>query len=198
MLGEPVSQRVEVLERQAAAMKQHAERLRAMHAPTAPVWVDPSGRRVRMYQDHVLVLLKPLDEVTSSGIALVRNRATVVKEPRRARVLAVGPGYHAGCRHCGVSKHFVPTSVRVGEEVLIPFLAGADWSLDRTKPRHMPQGVEFAIHDERFNNYGESQLIGDLRLSNLRVLKEEEILGVIDPDGPPPIPSIVPPTEDPL
>ncbi len=181
-LGHDIALRVRALDAQADAMRQHADRLRALHHDGSdPVWVDPEGRRVRMYKDHVLILLKPLDEQTQNGIVLVRDRKTVVKEPRIGKVLAVGPGYHTGCRHCGVSKHFVPTTLKVGEEVLVPFLAGADWSLDRTKPRHMRNGVEWEIHDERTNNYGESTLIGDLRLSNLRIVLEEEVIGVIEP-----------------
>lgn len=173
-----------LLDAHAEAARKHAddyrERFCGADRPD-PTWVDPEGRRVRMAADHVLVLLKPIDEQTAGGVVLVRDRKTVVKEPRIARVLAVGPGHWTGCRHCSTERRFVPTTVQVGEEVLIPYLAGADWSLDRMPPRHMRNGVEFEIHDERTNNYGESQLIGDLRLSTLRVVREEEIIGVIEP-----------------
>jgi len=170
------------LSSQATAMREHADRFRTAHFEPPSVWVDPEGRRVRMYADHVLIVLKPLDEVTGAGVVVVRDRKTVVREPRIARVLAVGPGHYIGCRHCAVTRGFVRTTVRAGEEVLVPHLAGADWSLDRLPPRHMPQGVEWGINEDKHHNYGESQLIGDLRLSTLRVVREEEIIAVLE-DG---------------
>lgn len=145
--------------------------------PDPEVWVAPNGESIRLTQDLVLVQLEPMDQTTPSGIALIRDKKTAIKEPRIGKVLARGRGYWMGCKNCSVDVRFVPNTLEPGDRVLLPFLAGEDWSLDRMAPRQMKPGVQW---EESYRDSGQSQLIGDLRLTTLRLVREGEILGVLE------------------
>lgn len=145
----------------------------------------------RPIQDNVLVALEPLATTTASGIVIPgfeytanganaharrdggkrdfdprRKRAQL----RRARVLAVGPGHHPGCVKCGGSSpNLIPTKLRPGDIVWVDAVAGDDWSLDKSAPRHHTKALNFAQ-------------VGD-GVGELRVVREEECQLVEVADG---------------
>ena len=134
---------------------------------------------VRMTQDNILLELEPLETSTPGGIVhpgfvYEKNRSGEVKikrDPRLrkgvrfGRVLAAGPGHFPGCRACGGQRcTFIPTEVRVGDRVVVDALAGQDYSLDVTAPRHHKRAQQF-------------QALSD-RVGEFRVVREGEIHGV--------------------
>lgn len=129
--------------------------------------------------DNVLLALEALPEKTAGGLYVPgfeyktgpdgaegkrkrdfdprRKRAHL----RRARVLAIGPGHFAGCNRCGGSKpHLIPTTLRPGDIVWIDAVAGDDWSLDKSAPRHHTKPLNF-------------EQVGD-HVGELRIVREEE------------------------
>ncbi len=130
---------------------------------------------IAMTQDNVLLRLEKLEEKTASGIIIAdfeyddkgkktrRNTGT-----RTAVVVSVGPGHYAGCRRCGgLKKTLLPTTVKEGERVLIPALAGQDYTMDVTAPRHHTQKHEFAD-------------VPGLDTAEYRIVREAEIFGVLE------------------
>lgn len=130
-------------------------------------------------QDNVLLALEPLPTATAGGILYpgfeYKTTAPDANGPakrdfdprrkrsvlRRARVLAVGPGHYAGCNKCGGSKRtLIPTRLRPGDIVWIDAVAGDDWSLDKSAPRHHTRALNF-------------EQVGD-EVGELRVVREEE------------------------
>lgn len=130
-------------------------------------------------QDNVLLALEPLTATTAGGIVIPgfeyktgpdgaegkrkrdfdprRKRAQL----RRARVLAVGPGHHAGCTKCGGSHPtLIPTTLRPGDIVWVDAVAGDDWTLDKSAPRHHAKPLNF-------------EQVGD-HVGELRIIREEE------------------------
>ena len=131
----------------------------------------------RPYGDNVVIVLEPLETETASGIALVQGGARA-RDHRTARVIASGPGYTA---RIGKQEHgtnawswrdiFIPNEVKPGDRVIVDALAGQDYAMDLTVPRHnKPQ------------EFGE--LFGDR--GQFRIVREGEILGVVEEVGPPP------------
>lgn len=118
---------------------------------------------IKMVQDNVLLGLLPDPEMTASGLLFVPKTAKQAPTTTRlARVLAVGPGHHAGRNARG---GFIPTTVQAGQTVLVDRVAGQDWTLDNTEPRHH--------QDEAGNPVA-------IEWDGYRVVREDEILAVVE------------------
>lgn len=121
---------------------------------------------IRAYADNVIIRLEPRQAETKSGIALVHGGKPGARGYRTAIVVAAGPGHWIGCRSCGGERgHFVPTSVRAGERVIVDELAGQNYDLNVSVPRHN-KSPEF------------QDLFGDA--GQFRIVREDELLGVIE------------------
>jgi co-chaperonin GroES (HSP10) len=116
---------------------------------------------IRAIQDNVVVKFVPRPAVTSGGLHIPQTAGARKTGVREAEVMAVGPGHFRDSGHGG----FVPTSVRVGETVLVDELAGQDYRLDLNVPRHN-KGAGFG--DER---------------GEFRIVREDEIHAVVERDG---------------
>jgi len=112
---------------------------------------------IRAVKDNVVVRLLPPPAVTRGGIHIPQTAGRRKTGTREAEVLAVGPGHHRDSGFGGL----VPTTVRVGEVVLVDELAGQDYSLDVYRPRQ---------------NKG-AELSGEIR-----IVREDEIHAVIERD----------------
>lgn len=112
----------------------------------------------RAYADNVVIALEQERTQTASGLAIVHT-ASASRGHRTARVIASGPGYTTP------SGVFVPNEVRAGDRVLVDALAGQNYDLDLTVPRHN-KSSEFK---ELFGDRGE-----------FRIVREQEILGVLE------------------
>jgi len=113
---------------------------------------------IRAVQDNVVVRFLPRPEVTAGGIHIPQTATRRKTGVREAEVVAVGPGHH---RDSGFGA-FIPTTVRVGETVLVDEFAGQDYSLDNYRPRQ---------------NKGSD--LGDAR-GELRIVREDEIHAVVE------------------
>ena len=114
----------------------------------------------RAVQDNVFLRFRPRPKTTQTGLLHIPE---TVQESRvgvrEAEVLMVGPG------HWTPQGKFIPTSVKVGEIVLVDALAGQHYDLDLSVPRHN-KPTEWADDKGQF-----------------RVVREDEILGVIERDA---------------
>ena len=86
---------------------------------------------MRATQDNVIVRLIPLPEVSQAGIFFIPPPKRSRLGCREAEVLAVGPGHY---RDSGFGA-FIPTTVQVGQIVLIDETPDQDYRLDRYVPR---------------------------------------------------------------
>lgn len=121
---------------------------------------------IRAYADNVILRLEERARETKSGIALVHGAKKGARAHRTAIVVAVGPGHFVGCRACGGERgHFVPTSVRVGERVVVDELAGQNYDMDLSVTR----GNKSAEFQELFGERG-----------HFRIVREAEILAVVE------------------
>lgn len=144
----------------------------------------------RAYHDNILVQLEPRETTALPGGVIVhpgfayrddgtgRNDAVIEQDPRKrptavrwGRVLAVGPGHVPGCRKCGGERKgsFVPTTIKVGERVVIGEQSGYDYTFD-------VRGARQRDKTESFEAVGE--LTGEFR-----VVREDECLAVDDGAG---------------
>ncbi len=114
---------------------------------------------LRAYADNVVLVLEPEPTETVSGIAMVRQRGPGARYSRTARVVSSGPGYWDERRLC-----FIPNEVKAGERVVVDALAGQNYELDLTAPRHN-KPTEF------------QELCGER--GEFRIVREQEILAVI-------------------
>jgi co-chaperonin GroES (HSP10) len=100
-----------------------------------------------MVQDNILLRLEERETASPGGIihpgfayktsandpTAKKDRDPRIKSTgvRWARVVAVGKGHYEGCKKCGCErKTFIPTTLRVGDRVLVGELSGHDYSLD--------------------------------------------------------------------
>jgi co-chaperonin GroES (HSP10) len=113
----------------------------------------------KAYADNVVIVLEPLPTETASGIAMVRTSAKGARESRTARVVASGPGYRT---RLGA---LVPNELKEGDRVVVDALAGQNYALDLTIPRHNKNN-EF---QELFGERGE-----------FRIIRQDEALAVLD------------------
>ena len=116
----------------------------------------------RAYQDNVIIVLDPLETETASGLALVHNRRPGAREQRTARVLASGPGYFT---KLGA---LVPNTVKAGDRVMVDAVAGQNYDMDLTVPRHN-------------KSPGFDGLFGDR--GEFRIVREQEILAVFEDEA---------------
>jgi|SRR5688572_32114185 len=101
----------------------------------------------RMLQDNILLRLEERETASPGGIlhpgftyktsandpTAKKDRDPRIKSTgvRWARVVAVGKGHYEGCKKCGCERStFIPTTLRVGDRVLVGELSGHDYSLD--------------------------------------------------------------------
>lgn len=112
---------------------------------------------IRAIQDNVVVRFLPRETVTAGGIHVPQTLARRKTGTREAEVMAVGPGHYRDSGHGGL----VPTTVRVGEVVLVDEQAGQDYRMDLNVPRHN-KGAE--LSDE------------------FRIVREDEIHAVVERD----------------
>lgn len=114
--------------------------------------------QIKAKDDNVFVRFLPIPKTV--GSIIVPDTAKQEKT-LRAEVIAVGPGHYDR----GGRGPFIPTTVQVGDVVLVDRKAGQDYCLDNYKPRQN-KGSEFS------DGYGD-----------IRIVREDEILGVEEPDG---------------
>jgi co-chaperonin GroES (HSP10) len=96
-----------------------------------------------MLSDNVLVLLEPKPKETASGIQLVHMKGPGAREHRTAKVIAVGPGHHPGCKSCGGLKSaFIPTTLKPGDRIVVDAQCGDKWAFDVSAVRQN-EGAEF-------------------------------------------------------
>ena len=113
----------------------------------------------RAYADNVVIQIEPLEQQTKSGLYTPHSGAAKARGHRSAVVLASGPG------HINRFGKFVPNEVKAGDRVIVDALAGQDYAMDLSVPRHN-KTPEF---QELFGDRGE-----------FRIVREEEILGILD------------------
>lgn len=118
--------------------------------------IGADGESLRAHQDNVVLLFEP-----ASSLSTVLHVMESKPKHRLARVMLSGPGY--------ITKHgvLVENTVRERDRVVVDAIAGQDYALDINIPRHNAKS-EF---ESMFGNSG-----------NFRVVREQEILGVIEPD----------------
>lgn len=115
----------------------------------------------RAYADNVILRFVPRETMALGGLIHLPQQVTESRTgTREAEVLAVGPG------HWTRAGKWCPTEVAVGQRVLVDALAGQNYDLDLTVPRHN-KPAEWG--DER---------------GEFRVVREDEILGVVERDEP--------------
>jgi co-chaperonin GroES (HSP10) len=91
---------------------------------------------IRCLADNALILLEPKPTETASGIQLVHMKGPGAREHRTAKVIAVGPGHHPGCKSCGGSRStFIPTTLKPGDRIVVDALCGNKWNMDVSSVR---------------------------------------------------------------
>jgi co-chaperonin GroES (HSP10) len=110
---------------------------------------------MKPYQDNVAVEFLPEATQTSGGLHIPETAQGA--KVRKAKVIAVGPGHY---NHAG---KFIPTTVQVGDVVLVDRLAGQDYVWDLTVPRHNKKGCDFSEDGREW-----------------RMVREGEILAVVE------------------
>jgi co-chaperonin GroES (HSP10) len=124
---------------------------------------------LRVIQDNVLVLLEPKPTETVSGIQLVHMKGPGAREHRTAKVIAVGPGHHPGCKACGgVKPTFIPTTLKPGDRIVVDALCGNKWNMDVSSVRQNERTDFDSMLGER----------GDWR-----VIREGEALAVLEDEA---------------
>ena len=127
----------------------------------------------RAYADNVVLALEPRPTQTASGLHTPHSGESGAREHRIARVVQSGPGYWTrmgkrdarGMYATGWRDVFVANTVKPGDRVIVDALAGQDYAMDLTIPRHN-KSQEFQV------------LFGDR--GEFRIVREEEILGVLE------------------
>jgi co-chaperonin GroES (HSP10) len=108
----------------------------------------------RAYQDNVVLSLDPLEKQTASGLAIVDSKP----KHRWATVIASGPGFYTSLHA------LIANEVQPGDRVIVDALAGQNYALDLSVPRHN-KSTQF---QELFGERGE-----------FRIVREQEILAVL-------------------
>jgi co-chaperonin GroES (HSP10) len=108
----------------------------------------------RPYADNVVLTLEPIETTTASGIALVPHKP----KHRTARVVFSGAGFWTRLNA------FIPNESEPGQRVIVDALAGQNYDLDLTIPRHN----KLSEFEELFGEKGE-----------FRIVRQDDILGTI-------------------
>jgi chaperonin GroES len=118
--------------------------------------IGKGGESLRAYQDNVVLMFEPAESLSTVLHIMERK-----PKHRLARVMLSGPGY--------VTKQgvLIENSVRERDRVVVQADAGQDYALDVNIPR-FNKGSEFE------SLFGQS--------GNFRIVREEEILGVVEAD----------------
>jgi len=119
---------------------------------------------LKAYADNVILLLEP--EPTKIGSFWIAPKQNV-RGSRTARVLSSGPGYHREPSYSNPQGVFIENQVKPGDRVIVDALAGQNYQLDLSVPRHNK--------DQEFKD-----LLGDK--GEFRIVREAEILALIDDD----------------
>lgn len=130
---------------------------------------------IRPLADNVVVRMEDPPKETASGIHIVHNRKAGAREHRTAVVLAVGPGHYDGCKACGgVRSHFTPTTVKVGDRVVLDAMAGQNYDLDVSVTRRnlAPQFQELLGERGEFRIVREGEIHAVLEDEAVRVAAE--------------------------
>lgn len=114
---------------------------------------------IRAYHDNVVIVLEEQERETASGITIVHDPKNNRRGIRTAKVVASGPGYWTRMGK------FVENTVQPGQRVMVDALAGQDYRLDLSVPRHN-KGTEFG------------ELVGER--GEFRIVREQEIHCVIE------------------
>lgn len=115
----------------------------------------------RCTQDNVLIVFEPEATISAGGIHMPGTKKTA-RHSRKARVVASGPGYYTSLNK------FIPNETRRGDLVCVDSLAGQDYSLDLTVPRH--------------NKSADFQELCGVK-GEFRVVREQEIHFVIEEEA---------------
>jgi co-chaperonin GroES (HSP10) len=113
----------------------------------------------RAYADNVVLEFVKPNPQAEGAVVIVESGKATARGHRIARVVASGPGY---TRRSGV---FIANEVKTGDRVVVDALAGQDYAMDLSVPRHN-KSAEF---QDLFGDRGE-----------FRIVREEEILGVLE------------------
>lgn len=115
------------------------------------------GESLRAHLDNVVLMFEP-----AASMSTVLHIMESKPKHRLARVMLSGPGY--------ITKHgaMVENTVRERDRVVVDALAGQDYSLDFDVPR-ANKGAEFE------SIFGQS--------GNFRIVRQDEILGVVEGDA---------------
>jgi chaperonin GroES len=118
--------------------------------------IGTDGETLRAHQDNVVLVFEPVQSM--STLLTIMDRKP---KHRLAKVMLSGVGY--------ITRHgvMVENTVREGDRVVVDADAGQDYALDINTPRHN-KGEEF---ESMFGHSG-----------NFRIVREQEVLGVIDAD----------------
>jgi len=116
---------------------------------------------IRAIQDNVVIRFLPPKKVSDGGCIFLPDTAKPEKT-LKAEVIAVGPGHYRDNGH----GHFVPTTLKPGEIVLVDRQAGQDYCLDVNVPRQN-KAADWADKN-----------------GNFRVVREEEVLAVLEDEQP--------------
>ncbi len=92
---------------------------------TRPPRATKPAFKLTPLEDYVIVDVTPPEQVSPGGIVLPESAQ---KSTNRGTVVSVGPGTHQ-------FGHFVPTSVKVGDDVLFEQFAGSEFEIDDKKYR---------------------------------------------------------------
>lgn len=110
---------------------------------------------MRAYADNVFVVFEPEEKVTAGGLHIPQQHQ---EKTRWAKVVAVGPGHHSP-----ITGKLIPTTLEVGQYVLVDRLAGQPYDWDLSVPRHNKKGCEW-----------EDDGLG------FRAIREDEAMAVMD------------------
>lgn len=118
--------------------------------------IGTDGESLRAHQDNVVLAFEPAESM-STVLHIMESKP----KHRLARVMLSGIGY--------VTKHgvLVENTVRERDRVVVDAMAGQDYALDINVPRHNAK----SDFESMFGHSG-----------NFRVVRQDEILGIIEPD----------------
>lgn len=118
--------------------------------------IGTDGESLRAHQDNLVIVFEP-SESLSTVLHIMESRP----KHRLAKVMLSGAGY--------ITKHgvLVENTVKERDRVVVDADAGQDYAMDINIPRHNAKGCEF---ESMFGHSG-----------NFRIVREQEVLGIIEP-----------------
>jgi co-chaperonin GroES (HSP10) len=115
----------------------------------------------RAFADNVVIRLEPLAKFSAGGLHLPDSHKPKTTGTREATVMAVGPGHYS---RLGA---LIPVDAAIvaGARVIVDALAGQNYDMDLTVPRHN-KPTEWS--DDR---------------GEFRIVRADEVLGVVERDS---------------